>query len=64
MISTPAREANSLALTTMPCGACTGSVEARAERVAHNTAIATGSRINNLGRDRIKLEGVQEWADS
>src|ERR1700721_3521538 len=59
MISTPAREASSCTLTTIPCCACTGSVEAKPGPAAQ-VAAAISSKINDLCRNCIQSDRAQE----
>src|SRR5580704_2483298 len=60
MISTPTWDANSCALTTMPCWARTGSVDAHKGAVVVTTTanVAMTSQINDLRTDRIRVGGT------
>src|SRR5258708_37122729 len=60
IISTPAREANSCTLTTIPCCAWIGSVEAATNCVALIVRAAISSKINDLCRNRMNVEAIQE----
>src|SRR5271169_11815 len=60
IISTPAREAKSWTLTTIPWDACTGSVEPSALAEANTATAAISSKINDLCLVPMKVEGVQD----
>src|SRR5947209_9622719 len=56
MISTPAWEANSCTLTTIPCAACTGCVEDAANGAV---AMSASNKINDFCGDRMRFERPQ-----